>query len=129
VTHALLFNRSCVDHQLRTATAWRRKDQGVIGSVVTADPPACAENDGPESQIDPGPGDLGGSWQARLPEGLGCALYDKETAVLELDRDRRAITFAFVAKGKFPFSAKAERANRGILPERLFVVAGAFSSR
>src|SRR6202162_6063607 len=58
-----------------------------------------------------------------LPEGLGCALHDKETAVLELDRDRRAVTFAFVAKGKFPFSAKAERANRGILPERLFVVA------
>jgi hypothetical protein len=58
-----------------------------------------------------------------LPEGLGCALHDKETAVLELDRDRRAVTFAFVAKGKFPLGAKAERANRGIFPERLFVVA------
>ena len=34
----------------------------------TADPPAFAENDGPESQIDPGLGDLGGLWQAMLPE-------------------------------------------------------------
>ena len=84
---------------------------------------AFAENDGPESQIDPGFGDLGALRQAMLPEGLGCALHDKETAVLELDRDRRAITFAFVAKGKFSFSAKTERANRGILPEHLFVVA------
>jgi hypothetical protein len=45
---------------------------------------------GPESQIDPGLGDLGGLRHAMLPEGLGCALHDKETAVLELDRDRRA---------------------------------------
>ena len=61
-----------------------------FGSAVTADPPAFTENDGPESQIDPGLGDLGGLRHAMLPEGLGCALHDKETAVLELDRDRRA---------------------------------------
>ena len=58
-----------------------------------------------------------------LPEGLGCALHDKEAAVLELDRDRIAITFAFVSKGKFPFSAEAQRADHCIFPERLFVVA------
>ena len=68
-------------------------------------------------------GDPGGLRYAMLPEGLGCALHDKEAAVLELDRDRTAATFAFVSKGKFPFSAKAERANHGIFPERLFVVA------
>ena len=85
--------------------------------------PISAESDGPESQIDPGLGDLGGLRHAMLPEGLSCALHDKEAAVLELDRDRRAITFAFVAKGKFSFSTKAERANRGIFPEHLFVVA------
>ena len=58
-----------------------------FGSAGTADPPAFTENGGPESQIDPG---LGGLRHAMLPEGLGCALHDKETAVLELDRDRRA---------------------------------------
>ena len=58
-----------------------------------------------------------------LPEGLGCALHDKETAVLELDRDRRAVPFAFVSKGKSPFSAEAQRADHCIFAERLFVVA------
>ena len=103
----------------RSALAWGVRE----GSAVTADPPAFAENDGPESQIDPGFGDLGGLRHAMLPEGLGCALHDQETAVLELDRDQRAVTFAFVAKGKSPFGAKAQRANRGIFPEHLFVVA------
>jgi hypothetical protein len=81
------------------------------------------EKDGPESQIDPGASDLGRFRHAMLPEGLGCALHDQETAVLELDRNQRAVTFAFVAKGKSPFCAKAQRANRGIFPEHLFVVA------
>ena len=54
-----------------------------------------------------------------LPEGLGCALRDKQAAVLELDRDRIAAAFAFVSKGKFPFSAEAERADHCIFPERL----------
>ena len=78
---------------------------------------------GAESQIDPGRGDLGGFRYAMLPEGLGCALHDKEAPVLELNRDRIAATFAFVSKGKFPFSAEAERADHCVFPERLFVVA------
>ena len=79
--------------------------------------------DGPESQIDPGRGDLGGLRYAMLPEGLGCALHDQEAPVLELNRDRIAATFAFVSKGKFPFSAEAYRADHYVFPERLFVVA------
>ena len=75
MTHALLFNRSCARlsaNQPSTATAWRRNTRGsAVGSAVTADPPAFAENDGPESQIDPGLGDLGGLRQAMLPRRFG----------------------------------------------------------
>ena len=57
-----------------------------------------------------------------LPERLSRAPHDEEASVLERDRNRVPVLL-LVSKREFPLGAEAKRANCGILPKCLFVVA------
>ncbi len=65
--------------------------------------------------------DLGGLRHTMLPEALSGALHDQKTAILKVEGNQ-ILTPVLVSKGKSSFCTEAQRANRRISAQRLFVI-------